>query len=184
MKKALGEIGFGKALRFFFATWALIFYRLMIFPPMRTFYLRCLGARIGKNVIIHKTSFFNAYRMGFSGINIGNNCFIGDECLIDLANEVHMADHVTLAERVTVLTHLNVGYDDHPLQTAFPPRSEPVFLGEGCFVGAGSIIQSGVRIGERTLIAAGSVVTKDVAPHTLAGGVPAKVIRSLEQEEL
>jgi acetyltransferase-like isoleucine patch superfamily enzyme len=183
VKKAMGEIGWKKAFKFFMTTWAMVFYRLMIFPQLRTCYLRCLGVHIGKNVIIHPTRFFNAYRMGFSGLHVGNNCFIGDGCLIDLADEIHMADHVTLAERVTVLTHFNVGYEDHPLQKDFPPRSEPVRFGEGCFVGAGAIIQAGINIGEQALIAAGSVVTKDVEPRTLVGGVPAKLIRPLDSEE-
>ncbi len=180
--KSLREIGIGKAFKFGCLTILMILYKAMIFPQLRVVYLRLLGARIGRNVIIHNARFFNHYRRGFGGLQIGQDCFIGDECLIDLADEVVMSDRVTLAERVTVLTHTNVGYKDHPLQARFPPSTQPVRFESGCFVGAGVIILPGVTIGQCAFVAAGSVVTGDVPASTLVGGVPAKVIRRLDSE--
>jgi acetyltransferase-like isoleucine patch superfamily enzyme len=177
--KALGEIGFGKAFRFGFFTLALLPYRLLCFPQLRAPYLRLLGARIGARSLLHDVRFFNLYRRGFSGLVIGRECFLGDECLLDLAEGVELEDQVTLAERVLVLTHLNVGYADHPLQAAFPARQAPVRFERGSFVGAGATILAGVTVGREAFVAAGSVVTADVAPRTLVAGVPARKVRAL-----
>jgi maltose O-acetyltransferase len=111
---------------------------------------------------------------------LGDDCFLGDECLIDLADGVILEDQVTLAERVLLLTHLNVGYVDHPLQARFPPRSAPVRIERGSFVGANVTVLAGVTIGAGSFVAAGSVVTEDVPPRTLVAGVPARPIRSLD----
>jgi acetyltransferase-like isoleucine patch superfamily enzyme len=176
--KALREIGFGKAFRFGFFTLALLPYRLLSFPQLRAPYLRLLGARIGARSLLHDVRFFNVYRRGFPGLVIGRECFLGDECLLDLAEAVVLEDQVTLAERVLVLTHLNVGYADHPLQAAFPARAAPVRFERGAFVGASATILCGVTVGREAFVAAGSVVTADVAPRTLVAGAPAREVRS------
>jgi acetyltransferase-like isoleucine patch superfamily enzyme len=177
--KALREIGWGRAFRFGFFTLAMVPFRLALFPPMRALYLRLLGARIGRRVVMHDVRFFNLYRRGLAGLHVGDECFIGDECLFDLAEGVTLEARVTLAERVVVLTHLNVGYADHPLQAHFPKSAEPVHVREGSFVGASVTILGGRTIGPRAFVAAGSVVTDDVPPDTLVAGVPARVVRKL-----
>ena len=171
------EVGFGKALRFGIYTLALVPYRWMFFPQLRVPYLRLLGANIAGRAIIHDVRFFNVYRIGFQGLEIGQSSFIGDECLLDLADRIVMADHVTLAERVTILTHTNVGHRDHPLQAYFPAVSASVHLESGCFVGANVTILPGITVGEGGFVAAGAVVTKDVLPWHMVGGVPARVMR-------
>jgi maltose O-acetyltransferase len=180
--KALQEIGIKKALKFAAGTLLLVLFRMMIFPPLRTAFLRSIGARIGKNVTIHSVRFFNHYRGGFKGLQIGDNCFIGDDALIDLADEVVLHDDVTLAERVTILTHVNVGYEDHPLQKHFPSYSKGVSLQRGSFVGTNATILPGVTVGECGFVAAGAVVREDVAAYHVVGGVPAKTIRVLEPQ--
>ena len=183
MASALKEIGIKKALKFGYISILMIFYRMIIFPQLRVLYLRLLGAKIGKNVIMHNARFFNYYRLGFKGVKIGDNCFIGDESLIDLTEKIVIADHVTIAQRVTILTHTNVGYKDHPLQKYFPSIAKPVIFERGSFIGANVTILPGTKIGECTFIAAGSIVTKDIPRYCLAAGVPAKVIRELNIED-
>lgn len=61
--------------------------------------------------------------------------------------------------------------------------SAPVIIGDGVFVGAGSIIQKGVRVGDGAIIARGSIVTKDVAPFTIAAGNPARIVKELPKPE-
>lgn len=178
--KALREIGAGRALRFGFFTLAMVPYRIALFPPVRTAWLRLLGATIGRRAILHDVRFFNLYRRGLGGLRVGDDCFVGDECLLDLADEIRIEDHVTLAERVLVLTHTNVGYRDHPLQRHFPSRAAPVTIRRGSFVGAAVTILPGVTIGPESFVAAGSVVTADVAPRTVVAGVPARALRTLE----
>jgi len=153
----------------------------MIFPQLRAFYLGMLGAKIGKNVIIHDVRFFNYYRTGFKGLRIGDDCFIGDESLIDLADEIIISDSVTIAERVIILTHTNVGYRDHPLQVYFPSNTKLVILEHGSFIGANVTILPGVKIGECAFVAAGSVVAEDVPAYSLVGGVPTRVIRKINE---
>jgi len=182
MSSALKEIGLWKAMKFGFITIFMAFYKMMIFPQLRVLYLKALGAKIGKNVIIHNADFFNYYRTGFKGVKIGNNCFIGNNSLIDLADKIILADHVTIAERVTILTHMNVGYQEHPLQKHFPSIASPVIFGYGSFIGANVTILPGVRIGECAFIAAGSVVIENIPSYSLVAGVPARIIRTINHE--
>ncbi len=180
MKKALGEIGWLRAFRFGALTLAMVPYRCALFPPLRSFWLRLLGARVGARVILHDVRFFNLYRRGLPGLEIGDECFLGDECLLDLAEGIRLEPQVTLAERVVVLTHTNVGYADHPLQARFPPLAAPVVIRRGAVIGANVTLLPGVEIGERAFVAAGSVVTAPVLAGALVAGVPAKIVRSPE----
>jgi acetyltransferase-like isoleucine patch superfamily enzyme len=177
--KALDEIGWQKAARFAFFTLALLPYRIALFPPLRALWLRLLGARIGRRVVAHDVRFFNTYRRGFAGLSIGDDCFLGDECLFDLAEGIVLESQVTLAERVLVLTHMNVGYQDHPLQGQFPAMAAPVVIEQGSFVGANVTILAGVKIGAGSFVAAGSVVTADVPAKSLVAGAPARPVRTL-----
>jgi maltose O-acetyltransferase len=178
--KALAEIGWRRAARFGFYSLAMIPYRLAPVPPLRALWLRLLGARIGRRTVLHDVRFFNLYRRGLSGLEIADECFVGDECLLDLAEGIRLERQVTLAERVLVLTHLNVGYRDHPLQARFPAMAASVVVEEGAFLGANVTVLAGVRIGSRSFVAAGSVVTADVPPRTLVAGVPARAVRAID----
>ena len=177
--KALDEIGWARALRFGFFTAAMLPYRLLLVPQLRAPWLRLLGARIGRGTILHDVRFFNLYRRGLGGLEIADECFLGDECLLDLAEGIRLERQVTLAERVLVLTHTNVGYADHPLQAHFPAVAAPVVIEQGSFVGAAATLLPGIRVGARSFVAAGSVVTADVPAGTLVAGVPARVVRPI-----
>ena len=177
--KALSEIGWRRALRFGFFTAAMVPYRLLLVPQLRAPFLRLLGARIGRRALLHDVRFFNLYRRGLGGLEIGEECFLGDECLLDLAEGIRLERQVTLAERVLILTHTNVGYADHPLQAHFPALAAPVVVEQGSFVGAGATIMPGVRVSARSFVAAGSVVTTSVAEGTLVAGVPARAVRRI-----
>ena len=177
--KALREVGFRRALRFGLMTLAMAPYRLLLVPPLRAAWLRMLGARVGRATVVHDVRFFNLYRRGFAGLDVGEECFLGDECLLDLAEGIRLGPQVTLAERVLILTHTNVGYADHPLQRLFPPTAAPVTIQRGAFIGAGVTILPGLTIGEESFVAAGSVVTRDVPPRQLVAGVPARIVRPL-----
>jgi maltose O-acetyltransferase len=177
--KALSEIGGERALRFGFFTLAMVPYRLALVPKLRAPWLRLLGARIGRRAILHDVRFFNLYRRGLAGLEIGEECFLGDECLLDLASGIRLERQVTLAERVLILTHTNVGYQDHPLQRHFPASAAEVVVETGSFLGANVTVLPGTRIGPRAFVAAGSVVTADVPADTLVAGVPARPVRPI-----
>ena len=181
MRKAFGEIGGGGAWRFLLGTLASCLLAVCVVPQLRALLLRLFGATLGRDCIIHAVRFFNLYRTGFRGLRLGDNVFVGDDCLLDLADEIRLETDVTLAERVTLLTHTNVGYRDHPLQAHFPPVVAPVTIRSGSFVGAGVTVLPGVSIGPEAFVAAGSVVSADVGRRELVAGVPARVIRRIEE---
>src|SRR3990167_6805521 len=167
--KAIEEIGIKKTFSFAAFSVIEIIYFLMIFPPFRKILLQIFGTEIGKNSVIMNVKFFNWHHLGLKGLKVGKECFIGDDVLIDLYDQVILEDQVTIAQRVNILTHLNVGYRNHPLQKFFPKFSKPVVFKRGSVV-----------VAEESFIAAGSVVTKNVQRRTLVAGVPAKVIRKIK----
>ena len=179
--KTTSEIGLKKTIKFLVFCVLEIFYKFCFLPPLRKIFLFVLGAKIGRDTNLMSLKFFNWHHTGPKGLNIGSECFIGDDTLIDLYDRVVLENQVTIAQRVTILTHLNVGYANHPLQKYFPKESKPVIIKEGSVVSASSTILPGITIGEHSFVAAGSVVTKDVPGNTLVAGVPAKVIRRLSK---
>jgi acetyltransferase-like isoleucine patch superfamily enzyme len=176
--KALRETGFRRALRFLWVSVLLSLLRRAWVPPVRTTFLRLCGADIGDHVIIHRLTLINVDRGGFGALHVGNSCFIGDEVLIDLAAPVVLEDHVTLAARAVVLTHLNVGYRDHPLQDRYPAETAAVTIRRGSFIGACATVLAGAEIGPRAFIAAASLVNRSVGPDETVGGVPVRTLSS------
>lgn len=177
--QALRQVGLAKLWRFLWMTLFAVVFKLMLLPPLRSLMLRCMGTRIGKDSVIQNIRFYNLYRTGLRGLSIGSACYLGDEVLLDTADKIVLADQVTLAARVHILTHRNVGYADHPLQKWLPAMHKATHIDQGSFVGANAVIMAGVHIGECAVVAAGAVVCEDVAPYTVVGGVPAKVIKHL-----
>ena len=177
---ALKEVGIGKVMRYvFFSLWQYLF-AMMFVSPLRVWLLQLFGAKVGKNTVIERIRLINLYRMGIGGITIGNNCFLGDGVTLDTAERITLEDGVTLSFDVMVLTHTNVGYKDHPVQAHIPSVAKPTIFKKGCFVGVRATILPGITIGEGAAVAAGAIVTKDIPAKTLAGGVPARMIRKFK----
>lgn len=177
MVKILKEIGIKRLWRYFiFGLWQWVF-ELLPFYPLRIFWLRLGGAKIGKVCIIDKIDFINLDRMGLKGLKIGNECFIGRGVMLDLAGRLVLGDQVTVSSRAMLLTHFSVGFSNHPLIKKYPKCVKKTVFGNGCFVSVGSIIFPGVKLGEQSIVAAGSIVRFDVPANSLAAGVPAKIKR-------
>lgn len=180
MPSALKEVGIRKAFKFFYTTLLMILYNFMVFPQMRTIFLRLCGAKIGKHTLISKdVKFINLYRTGFKGLVIGDYCFISDEAMFDLADKITIGNHLTLGQRTMIITHLNVGYSDHPLKKHFPSEQKEVVIKDGVFIGPYSVILPGITVGESSLIMVNSLVTQDVPSNVLYGGVPGRIVRKL-----
>lgn len=93
---------------------------------------------------------------------------------------------ISIGDRVMLGPNVSIYTATHPVHAAVrnrgvkPEFGKPIVIGDDVWIGGGSIIVPGVRIGDRAVIAAGAVVTKHVAPDTVVGGNPAKVIKHLE----
>jgi len=179
MKKVRAEVPWDRLLRYACYRIIMLVYRALLVSPLQVALLRCCGARIGANVVIEPSTFYNLYVAGFRHLSIGNNVYVGPECLFDLANPVVLADNVTLAARVNIATHCNVGYADHPLQARLPHVDAGVTVAAGSFLGTGCVILPGVTCGELTVVAAGAVVPQSLPGNAVYAGVPARALRQL-----
>lgn len=106
-------------------------------------------------------------------IEIGKNVFINNNFICMSHGYVTIEDGVMIAPRVTLLTA------NHDLYNHRILKCKPIHICKNAWIGAGVIILAGVTIGENAVVAAGAVVTKDVAPNTVVGGNPAKLIKTL-----
>lgn len=172
--KILGEVGLRRLARFALMSAVGWFLRITPTPPLRAVAIKLAGATIGSDTVILAISFINLDRTGLPGLRIGKECYIGAEALFDMAAPINIGDQVTFGPRIMALTHLNVGYADHPLQSRFPAMTAPVTIRDGAFIGAGAILLPGVTIGRGAFVAAGAVVTADVPDGAMVMGIPAR----------
>lgn len=120
-----------------------------LFPPFYTDFGR--NIHVGKRVFINSCCHFQDQ----GGIFIGDGCLIG-HCV--------------------VLATLNHDFDPAKRQNL---HHAPIRIGNGVWIGANVTVTAGVTIGDNAIIAAGAVVTKDIPANMIAGGVPAKIIKSI-----
>jgi maltose O-acetyltransferase len=111
---------------------------------------------------------------GWGRITFGDRCFVNTGCSIIAVQEITVGDDVAFANEVYVMDS-----DSHGVEGR-PHRQAPVQIGDGCWIGARSILLPGVTLGRRVLVAAGSVVTRDVPDDSLVAGNPARVVRTLK----
>lgn len=115
--------------------------------------------------------------------NAVGDVVIGDHTRIGLHNTiigpVRIGSHVNLAQGI-IVTALNHNFKDSDKRIDEQGVStNPVTIGNDIWIGANAVILPGVTIGDHSVVAAGAVVTKDVPPHSLVAGVPAKVIKQI-----
>lgn len=129
-----------------------------------------------------------------SRLTVGNRVFIGGNSLIDCLQQITIEDDVLVSYQVLVMDS-----DNHSVRASerigdlkrwrnreydwSRVNSAPVVICTKAWIGARAIITKGVVIGEGGIVAAGSVVTKDVPPYTIVAGNPARVIRELGPDE-
>jgi acetyltransferase-like isoleucine patch superfamily enzyme len=135
---------------------------------LRLFFYRRSGLTIDPTSSIHWRAQFYALQ----SIRIGRYCTIGDSVFLDGRSGLTIGDCVNFGSHVTIYTR------QHDIDSPdFAEVGAPVTIGDYAWVSSHSIVLPGVTIGEGAVVAAGSVVTKDVAPYTLVGGNPARYIR-------
>lgn len=112
-----------------------------------------------------------------TNIRLGTRVFFNFNCTVLDVCEVRIGDHTLFGPGVQILTPL------HPLDATLRRKQEfgkPIEIGADVWVGGGALILAGVRIGSRSVIGAGSVVTRDVPVGVFAAGNPCRVIREIE----
>lgn len=108
---------------------------------------------------------------------VGRNSNIGDNSTLDLCDDIIIGDDVALGGYNIIYTHDHDYSGSGDCAWKGPLKKGPVIIENGAWVGAGVTILPGVTIGKRAVVAAGAVVTKDVLPGTLVGGVPARSLK-------
>jgi acetyltransferase-like isoleucine patch superfamily enzyme len=107
---------------------------------------------------------------------IGKNVFINFDCVFLDLGGITIEDNVLIAPKVSLLS------EGHPIspneRSSLVPG--PIHIKQNAWIGAGATILPGVTIGENSVVAAGAVVSKDVPANTVVGGIPAKVIKSIQ----
>lgn len=144
---------------------------------LKSLFLKLNGAVIGKRVVFYPGVWIAPGRNAVVGddVDFALNVFvetsggvsIGDRTLIGYGTKILSRNHVIPPNRESIF------YSGHD--------KKPVVIGKDVWIGANAIILAGRTIGDGAVIAAGSIVTKDVEPFTIVGGNPAKLIRRREQ---
>lgn len=148
------------------------------------------NVKLGKDVKIF--DFVNLYGCSIDDnskvgtfVEIQKNASIGKDCKISshtfICEGVHIGDGVFIGHNVTFINdkHPRSVNPDGSMQTEEDWKVVETFVHNGASVGSSATVLCGVTIGENAIVGAGAVVTKDVPPHTVVAGVPAKIIKNI-----
>jgi len=116
------------------------------------------------------------YTAGGDEIRVGRNVFVNQNCTFYDLGGLDIADDVMIGPSVSILT---TGHPLDPLQRRAATIGKPIVIERNVWIAAGATIIGGVTVGENSVVAAGSVVTRDVPSNTFVGGNPARIIRSI-----
>lgn len=138
---------------------------------IRNYLSQITGSEIDESVVVFTPLHINYGKH----TKIGKNVFINFDCVFLDLGGITIEDNVFIAPKVSLLS------EGHPISIedrhSLVPKA--IHIKKNAWIGAGATILPGVTIGENAVVAAGAVVSKDVAPDTIAGGVPAKFIKNI-----
>lgn len=141
---------------------------------VRALFSELIGKRVDDSFVLIPPF----YATGGADTTIGRNVFINQNCTVYDLGGIDIADDVMIGPNVSLIT------SSHPIE---PSRrrdgviARPIVIERNVWIAAGAILIGGVTVGENSVVAAGSVVTRDVPPNSLVGGNPARVIRSIAE---
>lgn len=138
--------------------------------------VRSLLSKITGSEIDETTTLFTPLNINYGRhTTIGKNVFINFDCVFLDLGGITIEDNVLIAPRVSLLS------EGHPVTPGSRATltTGHIHIKKNAWIGAGAIIMQGVTIGENAIVAAGSVVSKDVPDNTIVAGTPAKVIKSI-----
>jgi len=131
------------------------------------------GAKIGNGVVIRT----NVSIINCRGVTIEDGCYIGENTTISASDsEVLIGRNTLIAPNCFLVARNHIVRGLHPIKfSGF--ESKAIYIGNDCWIGADSKILSGVTINHNSVVAAGSVVNKNVEKNSIVGGIPAKLIK-------
>lgn len=172
---------FGKVINRIKNIWLeLIVYKLHLIGCLpshnfRKFFYRLAGIKIGRGSTIHMKARFYDPR----NIEIGEDTIIGEGAVLDGRDKLFIGNHVDIATEVMIYNSEHNINDE-----TFVATNAPVKIEDYVFIGPRVTILAGVTVGKGAIIGAGAVVTKDVPPFAIVGGVPAKIIGERRNKDL
>jgi acetyltransferase-like isoleucine patch superfamily enzyme len=138
--------------------------------------IRDLLSQITRSKIDESVAVFTPLYINYGkNTKIGKNVFINFDCVFLDLGGITIEDNVLIAPKVSLLS------EGHPISPQDRRSLVPgqILIKKNAWIGAGATILPGVTIGENAVVAAGAVVSKDVPANTVVGGIPAKVIKSI-----
>jgi acetyltransferase-like isoleucine patch superfamily enzyme len=142
-----------------------------------------MGIDIGPGTIIMHGAILHVYNfrnLPHSGIKIGRDSLVGEYSVIRGQGGVQIGDRVYTSPFTQIIAVNHVFDDPNRPFVEQGITAKGITIEDDVWLGAGAIVTDGVRIGQGAVIAAGAVVTKDVPPHTVVAGIPARPIKSID----
>ena len=131
------------------------------------FYRKLMGIRIGRSSSIAMDCFLTGFATGWS-IRIGDHSTVNRRCYLDGRRGIEIGNNVNVSPEVYIVT-----FTHDPQSPTFACKGGPVVIEDHAWIGVRAVLLPGVRVGEGAVVGAGAVVTRDVPPYTIVGGVPA-----------
>jgi acetyltransferase-like isoleucine patch superfamily enzyme len=144
------------------------------------------GIEIGDNTIIMHGAILHVYNfrdLPNAGIKIGRDSLVGEYSVIRGQGGVEIGDRVYTSPFTQIIA-VNHVFDDP--EVPFIDQgitAEGIVIEDDVWLGSGAVITDGVRVGKGSVVAAGAVVTQDVPAHKVVGGIPAKEIRDIQDDQ-
>lgn len=144
---------------------------------------------LNKNVRIKQGARIECYKE-FAKIKFSPQLYIGENVIIGYNFSCLVADEIKIGKNTIIASNVLITSENHginpEIETPYyeqPLNVAPVSIGEGCWIGENVMILPDVNIGNKCIIAAGSIVTKDIPDFSIAAGIPAKVIKKYDFEK-
>jgi acetyltransferase-like isoleucine patch superfamily enzyme len=141
------------------------------------------GVFIGDETLVMHGAILHVYNfrgLPHSGIRIGKDCLIGEYSVIRGQGGVTIGDRVFTSPMTQIIAVNHVFDDPNRPFIEQGISAQGITIEDDVWIGSNAVITDGVRIGTGAVVAAGAVVTRDVTPHTVVGGVPARLIKEID----
>lgn len=184
LKKSNGSIFLGKNVKIRFKNKLKLGKSIIIGDNVEINALSKNGVIIGNNVSILKNTIIECtgvIRNLGEGLIIGNNVGIAQNCFIQVRGLVEIGDNVILGPNVSIFSENHVFSNPELPVSVQGETRKGVTIENGVWIGTRAVVLDGVTVGKNSIVAAGSVVNKDVPPYSIVGGIPAKIIKYRKQ---